>query len=139
MFGPVCLQGLHDPAMEKTNGSLEEHEKLRREPGPALAENQVVSVFNPPARESAEQIERGKEFLNIEKSYVPRVILRRERGLQSIRRAAVTAARMVKHNRQLAQASPEPAKPGRRALAADIFVFCIFDLDIFFGIPGMGL
>ena len=126
MLRPVRSQRLHHPGMSNTDCSLENQQELRREPRPALSQNQIVGVFDVQAGDAVKHIQRGEHFLHIQKTDFPRPVLHCQSGLQSVGCTAVPSTRVVENDRQLAQASPDRALPGQPGSAANIFVFCIF-------------
>ena len=81
--------------MVNVNRRLEDGQELDGEARPALAENQVVGVLNADAGGAANKVEGIEEFLDVEESDFPRVFLSRERRLESIGGALMSAAGVV--------------------------------------------
>src|ERR1700686_3173750 len=123
MLRPGGSQPLHDPGVVETNCSLEKHQELRREPRPAFSQNEVVGVLNMQACDAMKHVERGEQFLHVQKTHVPRLVLHGESGLQGIRCTAVSSTGVVENNCQFAQESPDRALPAEPASATNIFVF----------------
>ena len=79
---------------------------MRREAGPAFAEDQVVSVLNAQARGAANQVERVEQLLNVEKSNFPRRFLPGESVFESLSGTLMSSAGVVENDGQFAQESP---------------------------------
>ena len=92
--------------MVGTDGPLQNQQELRSEARPASAENQVVGVLNAQARGATKQVEGVEQFLNIKKGDVPGILLRGERGFESLRCTLMSSASVVKNYGQFAQESP---------------------------------
>jgi hypothetical protein len=75
--------------------SLKDAKKLGRKSRPAPAQDLVVGVLNPYAGEAPKQIEGVEQFLDIEKTYFPRMRLLAECASHRFRCVSVAAAGMV--------------------------------------------
>ena len=75
MLRPVRPEQFHDRRMVDANRPLQHHQQLRRKTRPAFAQDQIVSVLNAQAGGAANQVERIEQFLNVEKSDIPRMLL----------------------------------------------------------------
>src|SRR5579862_2615 len=106
MFCPVDLKRLNNLRVVDANRTLQDQQKLRREPRPAAAQNLVVGVLNSYAGKTQKEVEGIEQFLNIEERDVPGMLLLRKRALYRLGCVAVSASSVVKNDGQLSQESP---------------------------------
>ena len=84
--------------MIKTDGGLQNDEKLGRETRPPSAEDQVVGVLNSQARRPTNHIERIEQFLNIENADVPGMFLAGESGFEGFGCATMASASVMEND-----------------------------------------
>ena len=83
--------------MMQLDGALKKSQQGRGEPGPALLQDQVVSILNAQAGSAVDKIDRIQQFLQVQELYVPGMILLFEDRLQCSRGTPVSAARVVEN------------------------------------------
>src|SRR5258707_4654308 len=89
---PILTEHLYRWPVIHPHHALQHRKQLRREPGPAFAENQVVAVVDAKAGDLLQQVELVELFLKVEKPYFP--ALGFEHAFQRFGSAAMSAARI---------------------------------------------
>src|ERR1700680_5002657 len=98
--------------MMKVNGALNKGEQWRREPGPALSQNQVVPVLNSQACGFMNKVNRVQQFLQVQGLNVPGMVLPFENGLQCSGGTPVSTTRVVKYDREVMHRQPPALREG---------------------------
>ena len=88
--------------MVQLDGAPQDHQQLRGESRPALAEKQVVSILEAQPGGLLNEINRLQQLLQVQKPDIPGKILVFENGLQRPGGVAVSTTRIVKNNREVA-------------------------------------
>ncbi len=78
--------------MVGTDRALKNEQELRREAGPAFAEDQIIGVLNAQAGGATNQVEGIEQFLNVEKADIPGTLLGGESGFEGFRGALMASA-----------------------------------------------
>jgi len=95
---PMISQQRHDRGVADTDRSFEQDQELRRETGPAFAEDCIVGVLYAQAGGAANQVQRIEQFLNVEELDAPWMLLRGESELEGFGCAAMSSARVVEND-----------------------------------------
>src|SRR6266478_6253385 len=89
--------------MVQMDRSLKDKQELRREAGPAFAQNQVVGVLNAEACGATNKVDGVEQVLNVENAHCPRMVLAGESGFEGVRCTLMSSASVVENDGYFAQ------------------------------------
>jgi hypothetical protein len=82
VLSPEIPQDADNSRLVQTDSALQKHQKLRRQARPAFSQQQVVAILQAVSGSSMHYIDRIQQFLQIQKTYIPGIVLLLEDRLQ---------------------------------------------------------